>query len=92
MSRRIKPDRRNVVDRGTIIEITNVAEYPGIPEELVATMVRVRNYLLRTSWRINDEEYRDDFSRYCMGLDLCYFGEELDWTLKELRLVADAVD
>lgn len=89
MSRRIKPDRRNVVDRGTIIEITRVVEYPEVPEKLVACLIRTRNFLWRASRQLMEEDYRHDFNRDGMAFDLCWQGEELDWMLEELRLIAD---
>lgn len=89
MSRRIKPDRRNVVDRGTVFEIIRIVEQHGVPEELVEMMTQVRDFLLRSSWRINDEDFRHDYDREYMSHDLCYFGENIDWTLKKYRLITD---
>lgn len=89
MSRRIKVDRRTVTDRCSTVEIVRVVEYPNVPTELVEKMQHIRDYLSRLSWRINAEEYRDDFSRYCVALDLSAEADNLDWLLKELRLIAD---
>ncbi len=89
MSRRIKPDRRTVADRGTIIEITNVVESPDIPEVLTNTIKQVRDDLWRAGRNLTDEMYRDDWNRDGMAYDLGYLAADLDWVLKELRLVAD---
>lgn len=89
MSRRIKPDRRNVLDRGTIIEITRVVEYPEVPEKLVACLIQTRNFLWRASRQLIEEDYRHDCNRDGMAFDLCWLGEELDDMLEMLRLIAD---
>ncbi len=89
MSRRIKPDRRTVADRGTVIEITNVVDYSGIPEELTNTIKQVRDDLWRAGWRLTDEMYRDEWNRDGMAYDLCDLAANLDWVLKELRLIPD---
>jgi len=52
-------------------------------------MQHLRDYLNRLSWHINDGDYRDDFSRYCVSIDLSAEADNLDWMLKELRLITD---
>lgn len=93
MSRRIKPDRRTIADRSTPIEIIQFVDYSGVPEELVARALRVRDFLWRAGWRLNDEMYRYDDNREGMSLDLCFLGEELDGVLREFRLIpSDTMD
>ncbi len=89
MSRRIKPDRRTVADRGTVIEITNVVESPDIPEVLTNTIKQIRDDLWRAGRQLTDEMYRYEGNRDGMAYDLCDLAANLDWVLKELRLVAD---
>lgn len=89
ISRHIKVDLRNVADHCTTIEIIRVTEYPNVPTELVANLQHLKDHLFRLSWRINYEEYRDDFTRYCVAIDLNAEADNLDWFLKELRLITD---
>lgn len=90
MSRRIKPDRRNVVDRGTVLEIIHWVDYPGIPQDFVERLKRVQKSLIYHVRRFEDECYRDDQMREELAWIL-FMGEldDLNWLMKEYHMIPD---
>jgi hypothetical protein len=89
MSRRIKPDRRNVADPYSVVELVHVVEYPNIPVEFIRALDRLRKDLARMSWRICGEEYRDDESRRWVAWDLAEEAQNIDCMMEYYRLIPD---
>lgn len=90
MSRRIKPDRRAVVDRGAAIEIINWIDYPGIPQDFVDRLKVIKKDLEYHIEKFRNEIYRDDEMR--KELAWIMFIDEMDnlkWLMKEYRMIPD---
>lgn len=90
MSKRSKPERRNLKADELVIE--RVIEYPGIPPELVEELVRARDLLYRFAARITSDEYQENENRECMAIDLDDAASGIDYFLWEKKLAKPRAD
>jgi hypothetical protein len=90
MSRRIKADRRNPIERNAVIEIINWVDYPGIPQDFVEQLKVIRNLLIRHVGSFTEECYREDWEREHLAFVM--FVDEIDtlsWIMKQYHMIPD---
>ena len=76
--------------RDEVADLTEV-KYPNppeLPKDVVDAIRYARDYLWRTSGRINDDAYDSYWNRLGMSIDLCCFGDELHYVLENYGYAA----
>jgi hypothetical protein len=87
MSRRIKADRRNPIERNPVIEIVSFIDYPGIPQDFVEQLKWFQKELVWIGRNIQDEIYRHDGAREGMAYTCFNVAENIAWLLEEHKLI-----
>jgi predicted RNA-binding protein with EMAP domain len=90
MSKRVKPDRRTIADRGSIIEIVQQVNYPGIPQDFVDRLKEIKRQIEYYVEKFPDERYREDWMREDLRFIMSIVQlDNLNWLMREYGMLPE---
>jgi len=90
MSKRVKPDRRTIADRGSIIEIVQQVNYPGIPQDFVDRLKEIKRQIEYYVEKFPDEIYREDWMREDLRFIMSIVQlDNLNWLMREYGMLPE---